>query len=190
MTGSNKDSIYEALGYMTMKHHGQVRSGGKEPYAAHPLRVARRVVRWWEDRDYPVEVAALLHDVVEDCFPATAAGVRSGLTEIRTMFGETAALIVDELTLPPEVRKDYEAKTAHQMRMISETNYTGHRLIKIADKLDNISDLANATWTRNAKKAYLSDAKKVVEAASCPNPLVEHAIAVFMHLHRDIKAAL
>jgi (p)ppGpp synthase/HD superfamily hydrolase len=64
-------------------HKGQTDKGGA-PYIAHPIRVSLRVTGEQE------QIAAVLHDVVEDT-PVT-------LDQIRRQFGATIADAVDALT--------------------------------------------------------------------------------------------
>lgn len=56
-----------ALAYARRAHAGQVRKGTAIPYLAHPMAVAALVLRFGGDEDQAI--AALLHDVVEDCKP-------------------------------------------------------------------------------------------------------------------------
>src|SRR5687767_7354739 len=62
-------------------HTGQTRESG-QPYITHPLAVARIVVDLHMDDD--TIVAALLHDVLEDCPKTTR-------EDLAAMFGETVA---------------------------------------------------------------------------------------------------
>ncbi|MBQ1310408.1 MAG: HD domain-containing protein, partial [Blautia sp.] len=79
--------IQEAYGYAEGKHQGVKRATG-EPYICHPLRVARFIAEWGFEMD--VIIAALLHDVVEDC--------GTPLSEIEEYFGPEAASTVDAVT--------------------------------------------------------------------------------------------
>ena len=60
----NKPDIRKAYEYAAAKHSGVFRGTG-EPYICHPLRVAKLVTEWGFESD--VIMAAMLHDVVEDC---------------------------------------------------------------------------------------------------------------------------
>ena len=68
-----------ALLFATRKHAGQIRKGTTVPYVAHLLSVAGLVLEAGGDED--LAIAALLHDVVEDC------GGAPMLREIRRRFG-------------------------------------------------------------------------------------------------------
>src|SRR3954447_12380580 len=55
----------EAVGYAATAHAGQVRKGTNIPYISHPIAVSALVI---EHGGTEVQaVAALLHDVLEDC---------------------------------------------------------------------------------------------------------------------------
>ncbi len=56
-----------AVTYARRAHGGQLRKGTTIPYIAHPLAVASLVLDHGGDEDQAI--AALLHDVVEDCAP-------------------------------------------------------------------------------------------------------------------------
>lgn len=56
-----------ALTYARRAHGEQVRKGTRIPYIAHPMAVAGLVLAHGGDEDQAI--AALLHDVVEDCPP-------------------------------------------------------------------------------------------------------------------------
>ena len=55
----------EAVEFATVMHDGQVRKGSGVPYISHPLAVAAIALQHGADEDQAI--AALLHDVPEDC---------------------------------------------------------------------------------------------------------------------------
>jgi (p)ppGpp synthase/HD superfamily hydrolase len=55
----------EAVAYAADAHAGQVRKGTSIPYISHPLAVSALVLEHGGDEDQAI--AALLHDVLEDC---------------------------------------------------------------------------------------------------------------------------
>jgi (p)ppGpp synthase/HD superfamily hydrolase len=125
-----------ALVFATRKHAGQHRKGTAVPYVAHLLSVAGLVLEAGGDED--LAIAALLHDVVEDC------GGAPMLREIRRRFGKRVADVVDGCTdtdldpKPPwlQRKKDY---IAHLRTADADT-----RLVSAADKLHNIRSIAAA----------------------------------------------
>ncbi|WP_341716141.1 phosphohydrolase [Micromonospora sp. FIMYZ51] len=66
-----RDRLGEALELAARLHHADRRS--REPYLNHLLRVAIRMIHYYEVRDVDVIVAGLLHDAVED-HPVELAG--------------------------------------------------------------------------------------------------------------------
>ena len=84
---ANEDLLNRAYVY-AMKAHGNATRASGDPYFSHPLEVAAILT------DYKVDdttiIAALLHDVVED--------TENTLDEIREIFGEEVANLVDGLT--------------------------------------------------------------------------------------------
>ena len=77
-----------AVTFAADKHRTQVRKGGDIPYLGHLLSVAGLVIEAGGTEDEAI--AALLHDAVED------AGGEETLAEIRAIFGDEVAGIVDE----------------------------------------------------------------------------------------------
>ena len=122
-----------ALLFATRKHAGQHRKGTTVPYVAHLLGVASLVLEAGGDED--LAIAALLHDVVEDC------GGAPMLKEIRRRFGERVAHVVDGCT-----DTDLDPKPPWRQR---KEDYIGHlrtadadtRLVSAADKLHNVRSI-------------------------------------------------
>src|ERR1700751_3460498 len=79
------------------KHSGQTRKASTIPYIAHLMGVASLVLEAGGDDD--LAIAALLHDVVEDC------GGAPMLKEGRRRFGNRVAEVVDGCTDAYEVPK-------------------------------------------------------------------------------------
>ena len=78
----------EAHRFADLAHAGQVRKYVARPYIEHPVAVARLVMRF--EHDEAMVMAALLHDVKEDC------GVT--IHEIAQNFGSDVAGLVDDLS--------------------------------------------------------------------------------------------
>jgi (p)ppGpp synthase/HD superfamily hydrolase len=115
------------------KHAKQARKASTIPYIAHLMGVASLVLEFGGDED--MAIAALLHDVVEDC------GGASMLKEVRRRFGDRVAKIVDGCTdayeIPkPPWRQRKESYIRHLKTVDAET-----RLVSAADKLNNIRSI-------------------------------------------------
>lgn len=143
--------LQKAFQYAAEKHAGQARKGTAVPYLSHLMAVTSLVLEAGGDED--MAVAALLHDVVEDC------GGMPRLREIRKLFGPRAAKIVEGCTdsfgePKPEWiqrKKDYLREVKHAD---AET-----RLVSASDKLHNVRTIladyrqdGEAIWPRFSGK--------------------------------------
>jgi GTP pyrophosphokinase len=122
-----------AFQFAAEKHKGQVRKTSTIPYVAHLMGVASLVLEAGGDED--LAIAALLHDVVEDC------GGAPMLKEVRRRFGSRVARVVDGCTdadtLPkPPWRERKETYIRHLKSADADT-----RLVSAADKLNNVRSI-------------------------------------------------
>ena len=140
------DLVRQAYRYADECHEGQMRKSG-EPYIAHPLETALFLAGLHLDSH--TIIAALLHDVVEDC------GV--SLDEITQRFGPEVSKLVDGVTkltrmddklqLPTEdvatLMDDAEHLHAESLRkmLVSMAEDIRVVLIKLADRLHNMQTL-------------------------------------------------
>ncbi len=123
------DRFADALGFATAAHAGQVRKVVGSPYITHPLAVASLVGEYGGDEEQAI--AALLHDVMEDCGVSREA--------IAARFGERVARIVvacTDTTLQPKPPWR-ERKEAHLAHVRGEPQDV--KLVIAADKLHNAS---------------------------------------------------
>jgi (p)ppGpp synthase/HD superfamily hydrolase len=122
--------FFEALAYATAAHDGQVRKGTSLAYITHPVAVAELVIEFGGDEEQAI--AALLHDVVEDCGKT--------VDEIKVRFGDRVALIVagctdgipDNIGGKPAWRDRKEAYIEHLVDAGADT-----LLVSICDKIHN-----------------------------------------------------
>ena len=122
-----------AFRFAAEKHAGQARKASTIPYVAHLMGVSSLVLEFGGDED--MAIAALLHDVVEDC------GGAPMLAEVRRKFGKRVAKIVagctDSNTMPkPPWRERKENYIQHLKSADAET-----RLVSAADKLNNVRSI-------------------------------------------------
>jgi (p)ppGpp synthase/HD superfamily hydrolase len=139
----------QALIFATRKHAGQTRKKTQAPYVSHLLIVAGIVLEAGGDEDHAI--AALLHDVVEDC------GGAPMLKEIRRRFGKRVAHVVEgctdtDVTPKPPWRERKEQYLKHLRNADRDT-----RLVSAADKLHNARsiladyrDIGERVWERFA----------------------------------------
>jgi GTP pyrophosphokinase len=124
------DLIRKAYEYTEKAHREQFRLSG-EPYIIHPMEVA--IILSNLGLDTTTITAALLHDVVED--------TGSTLEDIRRIFGEEIALLVDGVTKISSLKKQSKSiEQAHNLRKMLIATIKDVRviLIKLADKLHNM----------------------------------------------------
>ena len=131
-TGLSK-KFDEAFLYAHEAHRNQLRKKTDRPYISHLMGVAALVLQYGGDEDQAI--AALLHDVVEDC------GGKPRLAEIRAKFGEAVARIVDGCTDADETPKPpwQERKQSYVERVRTEGPEV--LLVSAADKLYNMREI-------------------------------------------------
>src|SRR5438270_8502393 len=97
------------------KHSGQTRKASTTPYISHLMGVASLVLEAGGDED--LAIAALLHDIVEDC------GGMPMLKEVRRRFGSRVATIVDGCTDAYVIPKPawHERKVSYINRLKKES---------------------------------------------------------------------
>lgn len=143
----NKSAVRKAYNYASEKHKNQTRKTG-EAYIMHPLRVAKFIAEWGLESD--VVVAALLHDIVEDC--------NTPISEIEEEFGSNVAKMVDALTAVNSDLEKAKGKTKEEIdkmsdaRLIRKVDETA-LLIKAADRLDNLYTISGVPEKKQFGKA-------------------------------------
>lgn len=139
--------ILAALKFAQQAHKGQRRDEG-EAYIVHPIRVAINLVELVGTWDADVVVAALLHDVVEDC------GVR--VATLGKRFGRRVARFVAALTrkvVRRESEDEKERRKIEKLAALKDAPFEA-RLIKCADFLDNIRCAADVSFYLAARKKF------------------------------------
>lgn len=143
----NEQDIRKAYNYAAEKHANKSRGTG-EPYINHPLRTAKYIAEWGFESD--VVMAALLHDVVEDC--------NTPLSEIEDQFGTNVADIVDAVTQLSD--KDFEDQTLSKAQIDLRSDVRLQKkmsekalYIKIADRIDNLNTLSGVKESKRIPKA-------------------------------------
>lgn len=124
-------------------HLGQLRKNG-DPYITHPIAVAAQCAEW--KLDAQALMAALMHDVIEDC----------GITkhELVERFGAPVAELVDGLTklekLEFDTREQNQAESFRKM-LLAMAKDVRVILIKLADRTHNMrtmGDMPRNKWKR------------------------------------------
>lgn len=161
---SSEAALLDALLFAAEKHRAQQRKDKATPYVNHVIKVAELLARF-HITDLETLQAAVLHDTVEDT-DATA-------LDLERRFGKEVASVVLELTddksLPKSRRKRLQVEHAPSLSPRA-------RLVKLADKLSNISELTLDVppgWSVERKREYLDWAEEVVNLIRGANPEME-----------------
>jgi len=158
--------LLAATAFAADKHRNQRRKDvDASPYINHPIALANVLKHEGGIADAKVLAAALLHDTIEDT-DATA-------EELEATFGKEITGIVLEVTddksLPKAERKRLQVEHASTI---------GHRakLVKLADKICNLRDLAAAPpagWSERRIHEYYVWARQVVDGLRGTNAALE-----------------
>ena len=174
----NDQLILKAAHFAAVKHRKQKRKDkAKTPYINHPISVAMIISEIGEIDDPKVLAAALLHDTIED--------TETSPDDLEDKFGKQVRTFVEEVTddknLPKIVRKQRQIEHAKEL---SE----GVALIKLGDKISNVTDIINTPptdWDSNRRLDYFNWAEKVI--VNCPqvNEKLENCFAEVIKAGRD-----
>ena len=137
--------IKNAYDYAYRKHFGQKRITGDD-YITHPLNVAWILTD--VNADGKAISAALLHDTIEDS--------DSSYEEIKNLFGEEVALIVDGVTKINKLHfnSDSEQMAANQRKILVGLSADVRVIIvKLADRLHNMRTLYVLSEAKQKRKA-------------------------------------
>jgi len=113
------------------------------PYLSHLMAVASLVLEAGGDED--LAIAALLHDVVEDC------GGMPRLREIRKQFGSRVAKIVEGCTDSfGEPKAEWVERKKDYLREVKQAD-AETRLVSASDKLHNVRTILADYWKDGEK---------------------------------------
>lgn len=159
-----ENEIQAALWIAEKAHEGQFRKWGGDPYIVHPKRVAEIVRKIPGTNDTDI-AAALLHDVIEDrAIPVNSVDYWTKLIEDHC--GSNVLKLVWELTNPthgPEwkgIKREYrKVIDRYHLSKVSEKA----KLIKLADRLDNISDMVSEACPMGFKRKYVIETYQLLD---------------------------
>jgi GTP diphosphokinase / guanosine-3',5'-bis(diphosphate) 3'-diphosphatase len=180
--GSASDAtaaLLEAVAFAAEKHRDQRRKDADaSPYINHPIELATLLKRQGID-DVVVLCASLLHDTVED--------TNTTPDELRRSFGDAVTQVVlevtDDTSLPKLTRKQLQIDHAGTLS-------TRARLVKLADKICNLRDVATSPpsdWPMQRRLEYFAWAKDVIDRLRGTHAGLE---AMFDRVHADGLAQL
>ena len=143
--------LQRAFHYAAEQHAGQTRKGSTVPYLSHLMAVAALVLEAGGDED--MAIAALLHDVVEDC------GGMPRLREVRKQFGPRVANMVEGCTDSfGDPKPEWVERKKDYLREVKHADIET-RLVSASDKLHNVRTIladyrkdGEAIWMRFSGK--------------------------------------
>ncbi|MGX5175263.1 bifunctional GTP diphosphokinase/guanosine-3',5'-bis pyrophosphate 3'-pyrophosphohydrolase [Aliikangiella sp. IMCC44653] len=135
LDSSQVQEVEQAYVFARDAHHGQLRSSG-DPYITHPVAVAKILATL--HLDHQTIMAALLHDVIEDCDVERE--------DLVTRFGERVADLVEGVSKLTQIkfrsREEAQAENFRKM-MMAMVQDLRVVLIKLADRLHNMRTLGS-----------------------------------------------
>ena len=156
--------VIRAKKFAEEKHKGQKRKDGTD-YVEHPKRVAEIVKNIKKSHKIDELLAsALLHDTLED--------TDTDLVEISKNFGSLVAMLVLELTSDDGAIKAM-GKTEYLKKKLKDSKKVTSwgLVIKLADRLDNISDLNNSS--EEFRKRYIKETQEIIAELERERELTE-----------------
>jgi guanosine-3',5'-bis(diphosphate) 3'-pyrophosphohydrolase len=149
--------LLKAIAFAAEKHRHQRRKDPEaSPYINHPIDLANVLVQEGRVRDTTVLIAAILHDTLED--------TETTPDELAALFGGEVRDIVLEVTDNKKLkkRKRKELQVKHGPHLTRRA-----RLVKLADKICNLRDVATnppARWPLKRQIEYFDWAKSVIDS--------------------------
>lgn len=161
--------VGRALNLATQAHNGTSRKyGSNEPYVNHVIRVAFDVSRY-NNTQTPHDImvsAALLHDVLED--------TDTPPENIKQTAGPDVLRIVQELTNPSHLPENKNKPRAERKRIDREHLKVASReakLIKLADRLDNLRDVHQGP--KDFQTKYAQESQLLLDVLKNTHPDLE-----------------
>ena len=145
---NNKMKLHEAIVFAARAHDGQKRKGTDIPYISHPMEVMQ-ILAQIDPYDYDLQIAGLLHDVVED--------TDVSINEIGERFGSHVAAMVDAHSHSKDgkwlVRKMREVEEVSQMPLAVKAVVMADKVSNLRSIRNDIDEIGDKVWERfNAPK--------------------------------------
>jgi (p)ppGpp synthase/HD superfamily hydrolase len=145
------ETIDRAVVFAATAHAGQRRKYTGDPYIVHPLEVMGILKAHHPGATEDMLVAAVLHDVLEDCPQITP-------VQIAAAFGDKVKDLVIELTDIPTYGNRATRKEANRVRLSKVSNEA--KAVKIADLVSNTKDITR--HDRAFAKVYLAEKESLL----------------------------
>lgn len=147
----------KAIIFAAKAHETQTRKGDGRPYILHPMSVMFRILSFkgfkQSTNPYLLAIAAILHDVVEDC--------EISIQTIAVEFGYSVAALVEELTLDKSKygESDYDKSEYLAQEVFDMSSYA--LAIKLCDRWDNICD--THSMPPEFKRKYVPETLRILK---------------------------
>ena len=165
-------NYWKALNFALIKYGDLRRKSGDIHYFIHPLRITLilRAAGFSEFENENMMIAALFHDLVED--------TDISLSEIENKFGRNVSSIVSEVTIPIKTEKEIYLENLKNASVEA-------KIIKLADRIDNLIDLPKSFWSIDKQKSYAEQAKIILE--SCGDANSKLALRLKQEIEKILK---
>ncbi|MEY2672842.1 MAG: hypothetical protein RLZZ508_719 [Actinomycetota bacterium] len=153
------DNFHKAMKFANKMHKDDARKSTTIPYICHPIGVASLVLEAGGDEEQVI--AALLHDVAEDC------GGEKALAKIRKKFGPRVESIVrgcsDSLTEDPEKKAPWKNRKDAHIKHLADTS-SDVLIVTAADKTHNARSIVTDLQIHKEElwKRFNSDRESII----------------------------
>ncbi|MHA2048235.1 MAG: HD domain-containing protein [Promethearchaeota archaeon] len=148
--------MWKAITYAFINYGDLKRKSNEIPYIVHPIRVViiLRAAGYSDSKNENLMIAALLHDLLED--------TKLTFEDLKLQFGVQVALVVKELSKPEDSNKD------EWLRSFGTVSKEA-KIIKIADRIDNLLDMNSIGWTEEKHKMYAKQSLIILDKCGKAN---------------------
>lgn len=161
LPASDAERIVAAYRFAAAAHHAHLRDEGT-PFIDHPVRVARIL---WEElgsRDVDMIVAALNHDVLEDCEWLDEEVLAGAL-------GQRTTSMVKDVTKAQVEEEDKAARDRAYLDNL-RTIPVESRLLKLADRIDNLRGVISSGDPDKAARYLTVSREEFIPLALATDP--------------------
>jgi (p)ppGpp synthase/HD superfamily hydrolase len=157
------ETLWKGLNFAFKKYGNLRRKNVDIPYVIHPIRVAMilRAAGFSEFEDKDLMLATLFHDLLED--------TDLRFEELEAEFGTNIALIVKELSRPNDVSKEDWLRSF-------ENSSREAKLIKMADRIDNLIDMKSIGWMNEKRREYAEQGLIVLKTCGNVNSYLAYEL--------------
>jgi guanosine-3',5'-bis(diphosphate) 3'-pyrophosphohydrolase len=172
----------EVIEFMKKSHGGQKRKFSPELYFNHPIRVSN-IVKTVSNKE-EVVIAALLHDLLED--------TKVTEQELREKYGNKITDLVKELTIDEKEKKQLGLINYHFKIMGDSKKMSDDALIiRLADRLDNISDLKKieneSKEAENFAKSFRAATLRIINYVEVKRKLLDSHKKLIEEIRKNLK---